>query len=100
MAVLLLAEMSGTELALDATAKAVTAAKSLGDVTVLCASSGCDGAAALASQLDGVSKVLCADDDALHAVPTFREEVWYGPRRSGYGSESCAGQCGLHKSGE
>ena len=47
MAVLLLAEMSGTELALDATAKAVTAAKSLGDVTVLCASSGCDGAAAL-----------------------------------------------------
>ena len=64
MAVLLLAEMSGTELALDATAKAVTAAKSLGDVTVLCASSGCDGAAALASQIDGVSKVLCADDDA------------------------------------
>ena len=34
MAVLLLAEMNGTELSLDATAKAVTAAKSLGDVTV------------------------------------------------------------------
>ena len=64
MAVLLLAEMNGTELSLDATAKAVTAAKSLGDVTVLCASSGCDGAASAASQIEGVSKVLCADDDA------------------------------------
>ena len=64
MAVLLLAEMNGTELSLDATAKAVTAAKSLGDVTVLCASSGCDGAASAASKIEGVSKVLCADDDA------------------------------------
>ena len=34
MAVLLLAEIAGGALALDATAKAVTAAKSLGDVTV------------------------------------------------------------------
>ena len=64
MAVLLLAEMNGTELSLDATAKAVTAAKSLGDVTVLCASSGCDGAASEASQIEGISKVLCADDHA------------------------------------
>ena len=56
MAVLLLAEMNGTELSLDATAKAVTAAKSLGDVTVLCASSGCDGAASAASQIEGVSR--------------------------------------------
>ena len=64
MAVLLLAEMNGTELSLDATAKAVTAAKSLGDVTVLCASFGCDGAASAASKIEGVSKVLCADDDA------------------------------------
>jgi electron transfer flavoprotein alpha subunit len=64
MAVLLLAEMNGTELSLDATAKAVTASKSLGEVTILCASSGCDGAASAASQIDGVSKVLCADDDA------------------------------------
>ena len=37
MAVLLLAEVTSGELSLDATAKAVTAAKSLGDVTVLCA---------------------------------------------------------------
>ena len=34
MAVLLLAEVNDGELALDATAKAVTAAKALGDVTV------------------------------------------------------------------
>ena len=64
MAVLLLAEMNGTELSLDATAKAATAAKSLGEITILCASSDCDGAASAASQIDGVSKVLCADDDA------------------------------------
>jgi electron transfer flavoprotein alpha subunit len=64
MAVLLLAEMNGTELSLDATAKAVSAAKPLGEVTILCASSDCDGAASAASQIDGVSKVLCADDVA------------------------------------
>ena len=62
MAVLLLAELNGSELATDATAKAVTAAKSLGDVTVLCASAGCGGAAEQAAKLGGVSKVLCADD--------------------------------------
>ena len=64
MAVLLLAEMNGTELSVDATAKAVSAAKPLGEVTILCASSDCDGAASAASQIDGASKVLCADDDA------------------------------------
>ena len=64
MAVLLLAELNGSELATDATAKAVTAAKALGDVTVLCASSGCAGAADEAAKLDGVAKVLCADDAA------------------------------------
>ena len=64
MAVLLLAEVNGAELALDATAKSVTAAKALGDVTVLCASSGCSGAAAAAAGIEGVSKVLCADDAA------------------------------------
>ena len=41
MAVLLIAEISGGELALDATAKALTAAKAMGDVTVLCAAAGC-----------------------------------------------------------
>lgn len=64
MAVLLLAELNGADLAVDATAKAVTAARALGDVTVLCASSGCSGAAEAAAKLDGVAKVLCADDAA------------------------------------
>ena len=64
MAVLLIAEVVNGELSVDATAKALTAAKSLGDVTVLCAGSGCQGAAAEAAKLDGVSKVLCVSDDA------------------------------------
>ena len=46
MAVLLLAEIAGGALALDATAKAVTAAKSLGDVTVLVAGPAAAGEAA------------------------------------------------------
>jgi len=64
MAVLLLAEVNGAELSVDQTAKAVTAAKNLGDVTVLCASAGCGGAAQAAAKIDGVAKVLCADDAA------------------------------------
>jgi electron transfer flavoprotein alpha subunit len=64
MAVLLIAEVVNGELSVDATAKALTAAKSLGDVTVLCAGSGCQGAAAEAAKLDGVSNVLCVSDDA------------------------------------
>jgi len=64
MAVLLLAEVNGAELSVDQTAKAVTAAKALGDVTVLCASAGCGSAAEAAAKLDGVAKVLCADDAA------------------------------------
>ena len=64
MAVLLIAEVVNGELSVDATAKALTAAKLMGDVTVLCAGSGCQGAAAEAAKLDGVSKVLCATDDA------------------------------------
>ena len=64
MAVLLIAEVTGADLSVDQTAKAVTAAKALGDVTVLCASAGCGGAAEAAATLDGVTKVLCADDAA------------------------------------
>ncbi|MCT4556642.1 MAG: FAD-binding protein [Pelagimonas sp.] len=64
MAVLLLAEIVGGELAVDATAKAMTAAKALGDVTVLVAGAGTDGAAAAAAKLDGAAKVLNADDAA------------------------------------
>ena len=64
MSVLLMAETSGGELNADATGKAVTAAAQLGEVTVLCASSSCGGAAEAAAGLDGVTKVLCADDAA------------------------------------
>ncbi len=64
MAVLLIAEVVNGELSVDSTAKALTAAKQMGDVTILCAGAGCSGAADAAAKLDGVSKVLCAQDDA------------------------------------
>ncbi len=64
MSVLLIAEVVNGELSVDSTAKALTAAKDMGDVTVLCAGAGCGGAAEAAAKLDGVSKVLCAQDDA------------------------------------
>ena len=64
MAVLLIAETHGVDLATDATAKAVTAAKAMGEVTVLVAGSGISGAADAAAKLDGVAKVLKADDAA------------------------------------
>ncbi len=62
MAVLLLAEINDGELSMDATAKAVTAAKTLGDVTVLATGATCADAAAQAATIDGVAKVLCAED--------------------------------------
>lgn len=62
MAVLLLAEVLSGEVSIDQTAKALTAAKALGDVTILCASSGCNTAAQSLAKLDGVTKVLCAED--------------------------------------
>jgi electron transfer flavoprotein alpha subunit len=64
MAVLLIAELHGAALATDATAKALTAAKLMGPVTVLVAGAGIAGAAAEAAKLDGVAKVLAADDAA------------------------------------
>jgi electron transfer flavoprotein alpha subunit len=65
MAVLLLAEVTDGHLALDATAKAVTAAKQLGEVTALCAGAHAADAAAETAKIDGVSKVLCAEDASL-----------------------------------
>ncbi|MEM1277550.1 MAG: FAD-binding protein [Pseudomonadota bacterium] len=65
MAVLLLGEVTSGELAMDATAKAVTGAKALGDVTILCAGASASAAAAQAATIDGVSKVLCAEDASL-----------------------------------
>ena len=65
MAVLLLAEVTGGELALDATAKAVTAAQSLGDVTVLAAGASAAAAGEAAAKIAGVAKVLVAEDASL-----------------------------------
>lgn len=62
MAVLLLAEVTDGALAMDATAKAVTAAAQIGDVTVLCTGAACSDAAAEAATITGVAKVLCAED--------------------------------------
>ena len=65
MAVLLLAEVTDGALALDATAKAVSAAQALGDVTVLCAGAAAADAGAEAATIDGVAKVLVAEDASL-----------------------------------
>jgi electron transfer flavoprotein alpha subunit len=62
MTTLLFADVNGVKLG-DATAKALTAAKALGaPVHVLVAGQGVSGAAADAAKLDGVEKVLVADD--------------------------------------
>ena len=63
MAVLVYAEHDNAALK-AATLNAVTAAKQLGDVTVLVAGSGCGAVAEAAAKIDGVSKVLVADDAA------------------------------------
>ena len=65
MSVLLLAETSGDALVRDATARAVRAVSGLGDVTVLLAGAGLSAAADEAARIEGVSKVLVADADAL-----------------------------------
>ncbi|WP_037311050.1 electron transfer flavoprotein subunit alpha/FixB family protein [Ruegeria halocynthiae] len=65
MAVLLLAEVNNGELAMDATAKAVNASKVLGDVTVLAAGGSAAAAGEAAAKIDGVSKVLVAEDASL-----------------------------------
>jgi electron transfer flavoprotein alpha subunit len=65
MAVLLLAEVNNGELAMDATAKAVTAAAQLGDVVVLAAGGSAAAAGEAASKIKGVTKVLVAEDASL-----------------------------------
>ena len=65
MAVLLLAEVNNGELAMDATAKTVNAAKALGDVTVLAAGGSAAAAGEAAARINGVSKVLVAEDASL-----------------------------------
>ena len=65
MAVLLLGEVNDGELSVDATAKAVTAAQAMGDVTVLCAGASAAAAGEAAAKISGVSKVLVAEDASL-----------------------------------
>ena len=69
MSVLVIAEHDNTALK-PATLNTVTAAVALGDVTVLIAGAGCRPAADAAAAIDGVAKVLFADDAALgHGLP-------------------------------
>ena len=49
-------------MSLDATAKTVTAAKQLGDITVLAVGEHCAAAASEAAAIEGVSRVLCAEN--------------------------------------
>lgn len=63
MSVLVIAEHDNASIK-GATLNTVTAAKELGDVTVLVAGAGCDAAAQAAAKIDGVAKVLVADDAA------------------------------------
>jgi len=63
MSVLVIAEHDNASIK-DATLNTVTAAKELGDVTVLVAGNGCAAAGEAASKIDGVVKVLVADDAA------------------------------------
>ncbi|WP_424972053.1 electron transfer flavoprotein subunit alpha/FixB family protein [Dinoroseobacter sp. S76] len=62
MAVLCLAEVTDGALAMDATAKAVTASAALGEVTLLCVGASAKEAAAEAATISGVAKVLVAED--------------------------------------
>jgi electron transfer flavoprotein alpha subunit len=64
MAVLVLADVNDGHLATDAVAKTIAAVKPLGEVHVLVAGTGGDAAAAEAATLQGVSKVLFAEDHA------------------------------------
>ena len=61
MAVLILGEVTAGELKRDATAKAVGALRSLGDVTVLCAGASAQAAGEAAATIAGVAKVLIAE---------------------------------------
>jgi len=64
MTILLIADVKGGTLGLDATARALTAVSGLGDVHVLVAGEGIAPAVAQTATLAGVSKVLSADSPA------------------------------------
>ncbi len=71
MSALVFVEHDNTEVK-DATLAAVTAAQAYGDVTLLVAGSDCASVADAAAKIDGVSKVLVADD-AAYAHPLAEE---------------------------
>lgn len=70
MSILVIAEHDNAALK-PATLNTITAAKEIGgDITVLVAGSGCDAVAQAAAAIDGVSKVLVADNAAYeHQLP-------------------------------
>jgi electron transfer flavoprotein alpha subunit len=65
MSILVIAEHDNTSIK-DATLNTVAAAKELGDVTVLVAGNGCAAAGEAAAKIDGVVKVLVANDAAYN----------------------------------
>lgn len=65
MAVLLIAEVSGGHFGLDATARALRAVAPLGEVDLLLTGQGLAGAAEAAARLQGLARVLVADDAAF-----------------------------------
>lgn len=64
MTVLVIADVTGNTLGKDATAKALSGVKALGKVHLLLLGQGLEQAAVEAAKLDGVTKVLVADDAA------------------------------------
>ena len=64
MSVLLIGEVNGGALSVDSTAKALTAAKQIGDVTILCVGADCNKAAQEAAKLEGVSNVIYTENSA------------------------------------
>jgi len=79
MAVLLLAEVTDGALNADATSKAVTAAASLGEVTVLCAGAEAAAAGAEAATIAGVARVLVAEGPSLgHRLAESTAELIVG----------------------
>ena len=64
MSVLLIGEVNGGALSIDSTAKALTAAKQIGDVTILCVGAGSSEAAQEAAKLESVSKVMYTENSA------------------------------------
>ena len=83
MTVLVIADHDGKSIRED-TLKTVTAAAQLGDVDILVAGKGVDGAAAAAAKITGVTKVLGAESDALGHGMAEAFEALVVPLAAGY----------------